>query len=140
MPRRYPQVAVKRSTTGLGLFALEAIPAGKPIIEYKGSILSEDEAEEKGGKYLYGLSNNRALDGSSRKNPARYINHSCKPNAADRISRNRVWIWSLQDIEAGEEITTDYGLEYFDQYIKPIGCLCVKCASRSKTAKHKNRR
>lgn len=131
MAIKIPRLAVKRTKIGLGLFALEKIPAGKRIVEYQGTVLSEDEAEEKGGKFLYDLSNNRALDGSSRNNRARYINHSCCPNACARVSRNRVWIWSLKEIEASEEITMDYGQEYFDQYIKPRGCLCKSCEKTS---------
>jgi SET domain-containing protein len=127
---KIPRLAVKRTKVGLGLIALEKIPAGKRIVEYQGTVLSEDDAEEKGGKFLYDLSNNRALDGSSRSNRARYINHSCSPNALAKVSRNRVWIWSLREIEVGEEITMDYGREYFEQYIKPKGCRCLLCEKK----------
>src|SRR5687767_14109429 len=123
-------VVVKRTKTGLGLFASQPIPAKTRIIEYQGEILDNDEADERGGKFLFTLDENRVIDGSARSNLARYINHSCEPNARERVARNRLWIWSLVDIEAGEEITSDYGEEYFDTYVKPDGCKCEKCASK----------
>jgi hypothetical protein len=63
---------------------------------------------------------------------ARYINHSCRPNAEALISKGRVWIWSRRNIKAGEEIAYDYGKEYFEGVIKPIGCKCEKCAENSR--------
>jgi uncharacterized protein len=119
--------AVRRTKTGLGLTALRKIAANQRIIEYKGPILSEEEAEEMGGMYLFGLADNRAVDGRSRSNLARYINHSCQPNAEERLTRNRIWIWSIREIEAGEEITINYGEEYFDAYIRQKGCKCTGC-------------
>jgi SET domain-containing protein len=130
MTRTNNSLIVKRSYAGLGLFTLKPIAADKRIIESVGVLLTDEEAKKAGGKYLYDLGNKLTLDGSSRSNIARYINHSCNPNARAYITRNRVWIWSLRPIEAGEEITTDYGKEYFDEYIKPKGCKCAACAPK----------
>jgi SET domain-containing protein len=120
--------AVKRTTTGLGLFTLQPIPADKKIIEYIGPIISAEEADRRGGKYLFELDEKRAIDGSARSNTARYINHSCRPNAKGYTSGRRIWIWSLRAIKAGEEITIDYGKEYLDAHIKK--CRCGKCAAQ----------
>ncbi len=122
---------VKRTKTGLGLIALQPISANTRLIEYKGPVLNEEEAEEVGGKYLFELDDKHVIDGSPRHNIARYINHSCSPNAEERIAGKRIWIWSRRVIQAGEEITIDYGKEYFDQYIKPKGCKCEYCVFRS---------
>ena len=119
--------AIKRSDTGLGLFATQNIPANTKIIQYTGIILSQEEADAVGGKYLIHLNNTQTLDGKLRTNTARYINHSCKPNSESRSTGRQVWIWAKKIIKAGKEITMDYGKEYFDQYIKPIGCKCKKC-------------
>jgi uncharacterized protein len=119
------RLAVKRSATGLGLFALQPIPADQRIIEYIGPIISAEEADRRGGKYLFELDEKRAVDGSARSNTARYINHSCRPNAKAYTSGNRIWIWSLRNIKAGDEITINYGKEYLDAHIKR--CKCVKC-------------
>jgi uncharacterized protein len=130
MSRNNANFAVRRTKTGLGLHALQTISVNSRIIEYVGPVLTEDEAEELGGKYLFGLDDNRVIDGRSRSNLARYINHSCRPNAEERLARNRLWIWSIKEIQAGEEITIDYGEEYFDAYIRQKGCRCESCFSQ----------
>jgi uncharacterized protein len=121
-------LAVRRAATGLGLFALEPIPFDKRIIEYTGQIISAEEADRRSGKYLFELDEKRAVDGSSRSNTARYINHACRPNAKAYTSGNRIWIWSLRAIEAGEEITINYGKEYLDAHIEL--CKCGGCVAR----------
>ena len=40
------RLSVKRSPTGLGLFALEAIPPEKRMVEYIGSVLTYEEANK----------------------------------------------------------------------------------------------
>jgi SET domain-containing protein len=118
---------IKRSVTGLGLFATETIPKGRRIIEYTGPLIPNEEVEKSDGKYFFGVNSKWSIDGSGRSNIARYINHSCRPNAEAFISGRRVWIWSKRKIKAGEEIAYDYGEEYFEGIIKSIGCKCQKC-------------
>jgi SET domain-containing protein len=125
-------LAVKRTATGLGLFALQLIPAGKRIIEYTGPLISNEEVEKRRGKYFFEVNSKWSIDGSPRSNMARYINHSCRPNTEAFISGRRVWIWSKKNIKAGEEITYNYGKQYFNDLIKPKGCKCEKCAPRTK--------
>ncbi len=48
------------------------------------------------------------IDGSRKGNDAKYINHSCEPNCEVLISRQRVFIHALRDIEPGEELFYDY--------------------------------
>jgi len=119
--------AVKRSVTGLGLFAVERIPKGKRIIEYTGPRVPNDVVDKSDGKYFFGVNKKWSIDGRGRDNIARYINHSCEPNAEAIISRGRVWIWSKRAIKPGEEIAYDYGKEYFEGIIREIGCRCRKC-------------
>ena len=120
---------IRRTECGLGFFTLVPIRAGKRIIEYIGVILTAEETRKKSGKYLMAIDDEYFIDGSPRANLARYINHSCEPNAKAYRTGVRVWIWSLRDIKAGEEITYDYGKKYFDDFIKPKGCKCTKCAN-----------
>jgi len=125
-------LAVKRTSIGLGLFALQDIPVGQRIIEYTGPLISNDEVEErKFGKYFFRVNTKWVIDGSPRTNTARYTNHSCRPNSEAFISGYRIWIWSKERIKAGEEISLDYGEEYFDDHIKPDGCKCAGCFVRS---------
>lgn len=140
MPRDVPY-EVKRTKTGLGLFATRPIPKGKRIIEYFGPFLPNEVVEKSNGKYYFGVNTKWSIDGSLRENLARYINHSCRPNAEAFVSqRRRVWIWSRKKIKPGEEIAYDYGKEYFEGIIEPIGCKCEKCgAPKSKVRKPKSK-
>lgn len=130
MSEKHKGLVVKRSVTGLGLFAVEPIAPRKRIIEYVGQLITNEEVESRGGKYFFGVNTKWSIDGSARSNLARYINHSCSPNSEAFVSGHRVWIWSKKSIQAGEEITINYGKEYFDDHIKPVGCSCAKCLKK----------
>ncbi len=129
MPSNTPKkskykLKVKQSNSGLGLFTEEEIPRSEFIIEYFGTHLSSKQADEKGGKYLFEINKNITIDGSSRLNLARYINHSCKPNSRAVLEGKRIFIYSKRKIKAGEEINCNYGKDYYERIIKPIGCKC----------------
>src|SRR5215203_2583051 len=127
---------VGRSRTGLGLFATKPIKKGSKIIRYFGPLLDskkkKDDAIE--NKYLFELTNRWTIDGSVRKNVARYINHACKPNAESDVKprKRKVFIRAIKNIEPGEEINYDYGTDYFKAYLKPIGCKCDACEKKRK--------
>src|SRR6201985_3118792 len=126
---------IGRSRTGLGLFATRRIKKGTRIIRYFGPLLDSKKKEDDiENKYLFELGNRWTIDGSVRKNIARYINHGCKPNAeSDVKSRKRkVYIRAIKTIEPGDEINDDYGTDYFKAYLKPIGCKCDACEKKRK--------
>lgn len=122
---------IGRSKTGLGLFATKPIKKGTKIIRYFGPMLDcrkeKDDAIE--NKYLFQINGRWTIDGSVRKNVARYINHSCRPNAESDVSARKrtVHIRAIKNIAPGDEINYDYGTEYFKEYLKPIGCKCDSC-------------
>ncbi|MEO5927370.1 MAG: SET domain-containing protein-lysine N-methyltransferase [Patescibacteria group bacterium] len=130
-PQLFP-LRVGRSSSGFGVFAVEEIPAKKFIIEYWGKLVSDAVADRVGGRYLFDLENGNAILGGTRKNTARYINHACRPNAETRTIKNRIYVYSRKRIKAGDEITYNYGKEYFDDFIKPHGCRCPTCVKKSK--------
>jgi len=121
------KLRVRRSRTGKGVFACEDIPKGACIAEYTGREVSDDEKGLDRGKFLFWVSKKRTIDGNIPQNRARYINHSCRPNCDAEGPNGRVFIMARRGIKAGEEITYNYGKEYFDQFIKPKGCKCLKC-------------
>lgn len=127
---------VGRSKTGLGLFATKPIKKGTRIIRYFGPILDSKipEQDEIENKYLFELNGRWTIDGSVRKNLARYINHSCRPNAESdvRPRERKVYIRAIKNIEPGDEINYDYGTDYFKAYLKPIGCKCDSCERKRK--------
>lgn len=123
------KIQVKRSSAGLGLFAAASFTKGELVIEYTGEVISEEEANQRGGKYLFELNDQWTIDGTDRKNTARYLNHSCKPNCYPELNEDetRVFIYAKRKIAPGEELTYNYGGDYFKRVIKPLGCKCDAC-------------
>jgi len=124
---------VGRARTGLGLFATEPIPKGAFIVAYRGIRISHAEAERRearGARYIFEVNSRWSIDGSNRRNLARYANHSCRPNAESALSKGRLILRAIRRIVKGDEITYDYGKDYFELFIRPIGCRCAKCGER----------
>jgi len=131
---------VGRSRTGLGLFATAPIAKGAFIIAYKGRRIGNAEAERleaRGSRYIYEINSRWSIDGSSRRNIARYLNHSCRPNAESDVVKGQVILRAIKAIKPGDEITFDYGEEYFDLFLAPIGCKCAKCMDAPRKAKRR---
>ncbi len=134
---------IGRSRTGLGLFATKPIKKGAKIVRYFGPLLDSrnkkhDDIEN---KYLFELNGRWTIDGSVRKNIARYINHACRPNAESDVSarKRKVVIRALKNISPGEEINYDYGTDYFKAYLKPIGCKCDSCEKKRRKLRAEER-
>lgn len=121
------KLRVRRSRTGKGLFTEEEIPKGACVIEYIGRPASLKEQTEDRGKYLFWTGKLTMINGNIPENLARYINHSCVPNCESDGPEGKVYILALRRIKPGEELTYDYGKEYFNRHIKPFGCKCSKC-------------
>src|SRR5205085_4663658 len=134
---------IGRSRTGLGLFATKPIKKGSKIVRYFGPLLDSRNKKHEGieNKYLFELNGRWTIDGSVRKNIARYINHACRPNAESDVSerKRKVVIRAIKDIEPGEEINYDYGSDYFKAYLKPIGCKCDACEKKRKKLRAEER-
>ena len=128
------KIAVKKSSAGLGLFATEAFKKGELVIEYTGEKITEEEANRRGGKYLFELNDNWTIDGKGRENKARYLNHSCKPNCYPELDENEehIFIYAKRAIAPGEELTYNYGKMYFNDLIKKDGCRCASCVEKVK--------
>ena len=115
---------MKRSNTGLGLFAARPFKKGERVAEYIGRALSNAEMHTSRSKYLFEINSRKMVDGAVRENIARYINHSCRPNCEAEVRRGRIYISAIRNIKIGEEFSYDYGEEYVDEHIKPRGCRC----------------
>jgi uncharacterized protein len=128
-------VRIGRSATGLGLFAAKSIAKRAYIVAYRGKRIPTAEAhrrEREGkAKYMFELNARWTIDGSSRRNLGRYINHACRPNCEAVLRRGQLIFVSLREIAPGEEITLDYGKDYFDLFIAPLGCRCATCAKKA---------
>ena len=128
--RRKSRFRVGRSKTGLGLFAAVVIRPGAYIVDYVGRRVRSAVAGRMNTKYLFELDDTWTIDGSSRRNVARYINHACRPNAEVRQVGQSLKVFALKRILPGDEITYDYGEEYFDAFIRSLPCRCASCVEK----------
>jgi hypothetical protein len=93
---------VGRSVTGLGLFAIKPIKRGAYIATYRGRRITTEEADRRaarGASYMFEVNKRWTIDGSPRWNVARYINHSCRPNAKPVGRKGGIVIVALRQIE-----------------------------------------
>ena len=121
---------------GLGAFALKDIPKGTRIIEYTGEHIDNVEADRRYDDdsmknhhtFLFILTSKTCIDAAYNGNEARFINHSCSPNAEAVVGRKHIWIDAMKKIPAGAEILYDYAFEDDDKYTeadyRKYGCRC----------------
>ncbi len=129
LPSRHLRVG--RAKAGLGLFACVAIKKGQFIVRYTGRKLRTEAADALDTRYLFEINSRWTIDGSNRKNRARYINHSCRPNAEVYFVKHVIKIRAIKNIKPGDEITYHYGRDYFDSFIRSSGCRCMSCGTKT---------
>jgi uncharacterized protein len=112
---------------GRGLFALSPVPARRKLGELGGERISQREARRRASETdciaIVEFGDGTALDASRAGGHFRYVNHSCEPNSFMRLYRGRVEFYALRRIEAGEELTCDYGETHHE------GALACRCGS-----------
>jgi uncharacterized protein len=115
---------------GMGGFARCPIKKDAPIIEYVGEKITKAEAEKRIAKdnpFIFILDDEFDIDGDVKWNPARFLNHSCEPNARAEIFGEQIWILARRDIAPGEEVTFNYSYGLDDYEDHPCKCGTVKC-------------
>jgi SET domain-containing protein len=114
----------KSGITGQGLFAGTRIPARAKIGEFEGEVIGLREARRRAkGQRIVAIVEleKHALDATRTGRGFRFINHSCAPNTYIRCTRDRAEFYALREIEAGTELTADYGET---QHNGTLRCLC----------------
>ena len=114
----YRLIVGKSPIGGDGLFAGEEIPWGRKIIEYKGAVIGDREAQVRiaqGANAIMELGRDQNIDGFDNGNGAALVNHSRgSPNCFLLREKGRVWLVAgVEGIKAGEELTYDYGSDYY---------------------------
>ncbi len=127
---------------GNGVFATRAIPAGKRLVEYKGQRITwkqadtryPDEPDGPSHTFLFSVNEKIVIDANREGNVARWINHSCEPNCETTEDDGRIFIESIRDIKAGEELSYEYNITFDERHTKALkaryGCICGTKACR----------
>ncbi|MBI5644809.1 SET domain-containing protein [Candidatus Kaiserbacteria bacterium] len=110
--------------TGKGLFAARDFKKREYLLDYTGIKIATKVADTLSSRYLFEINSRWTIDGEPSSNTARWINHACEPNVEAEIEGGRIKIYAIRNITKGEEFAIDYGDEYFDEFIKPVGCKC----------------
>ncbi|KAK9363792.1 hypothetical protein V1504DRAFT_444559 [Lipomyces starkeyi] len=109
------------NVSGWGLFMGESIKQDEYLGEYKGELISQDEAERRGKIYdkrgvsfLFESTKDQCVDATRAGNKLRFINHSRQnPNCHARIllvnGIHRIAFFARRRIKEGEELFIDYG-------------------------------
>jgi SET domain-containing protein len=111
-----------------GVYTTRPIRKGARVVEYAGPRITPEEADRlydgASRTYLYGLEDGKTvIDGEGL---GAFLNHSCDPNCEIDEIKNRVWIFAIRNIAAGEELLWDYNL-YDDEAPAPCHCGSRKC-------------
>jgi hypothetical protein len=85
-----------------------------------------EEYKSKACTYLMSLSDNEVIDPTYKGNLARFINHSCDPNCLTQkwyvLGEQCIGIFTLRDINEGEELTFNYNFDIHKTTFQR--CLC----------------
>jgi uncharacterized protein len=124
-------VIFKQSTIhGLGGFAKTHLAMGDRIIDYVGEKIVKYESArrcEANNVYIFSINSEQDIDGSVEWNPARFLNHSCSPNCEAEFDVDQIWVIANRDINAGEELTFNYGFNLEDYRDYPCHCSAPNC-------------
>ena len=104
--------------SGEGVFAVADIPWGVKIVEFTGAMINDAEAALRaraGASAIMELGHGMNIDGFDRGGIAAKINHRRRsPNCCLLRDKGRIWIIAgIEGVKAGEELTYDYGTDYF---------------------------
>lgn len=113
---------IRPCKTGMGVFTTVTIPAGVPIIEFRGDLFKSDETKHPDSEILQ-IGPNTFMGPSGDIDD--YVNHSCAPNCIIHIVGNRAILYSRFLITPDSEITFDYSTSSTDTPdIWKMDCQC----------------
>ena len=142
---------------GWGVRTTEKIAEGVFILEYIGEVVSHRLFRDRMSTmykddphhYCLNLDSRTVIDGYRIANEGRFVNHSCEPNCEmQKWSCNgyyRVGLFSLRDIEPGEELSYDYNFDnYNSEHQQVCHCGSSRCrgviGGRKKSGNNSERR
>jgi len=128
-PTDNPNVIVKNTPKGRGVFATRNIPAGVLIAEFVGELIISDLATTVPADVVDHVIQVGPKEFISAKGRlAEIINHSCDPNCG---IQNLTQVVTAYPVKAGDEITWDYRCsENSDWVLEQCLCGAERCTGR----------
>jgi hypothetical protein len=125
-----PSAAAREAgAKGMGVFALEAIPAGTTVAAFGGAVVDGAELRSLGEHVCHHalqIDDDLFLASMPPFDPADYVNHSCDPNCGIVGS---VLMVARRPVGAGEELCFDYAMTDSDDYDE-FACACATARCR----------
>lgn len=130
----HAQVVLGRSLVhGWGAFALQGVDKGKLVGEYRGELVSQDEADRRGKiydkqscSYLFDLNDELVVDATRKGAKLKFANHHPHPNLRPRVllvdGDHRVGLYAARAIEAGDELCFNYSAEFWSAAAREASC------------------
>ncbi|CAG8455408.1 6923_t:CDS:2 [Acaulospora morrowiae] len=125
---------------GYGLRAMESLCKNQFVMEYLGEVIKNDvfqkrlkQYSEEGLKHFYfmSLQAGEVIDATGKGCVARFINHSCAPNCYVQKwmvgDKYRIGIFTLRDVQEGEELTFDYNADRYGSEAQACHCGEPEC-------------
>lgn len=126
-----PVLEIRHTPIGQAVFAIAAIPAFTPVLEFRGSVYEARELED---PYLIDHSiqvgPDTYLGPTGGGSPDDYVNHACDPNCGVIVTIENVLMVAIRRIEAGEEVTYDYSTTMWRNPWPMVGCRCGAASCR----------
>lgn len=126
----HPGLIVRSSSIhAAGCYTTRPIARGTRICEYDGRRLSKADADacykDRPVTYLFSCGGNTVIDGFGI---AMFLNHSCNPNCeTEQDAKGRIFISTLRNVAAGEELTYEYNLYDSDEEAQRCFCAAPNC-------------
>lgn len=111
------------ATKGIGVFAVEPIPANTTVAGFGGHVVDGTELENLGEAvriHALQIDDDLFIASAPPFDSADYVNHSCDPNCGIVGS---VLLVTMRDVGSGEELCFDYAMTDSDDY-DMFECTC----------------
>src|SRR6266487_3268737 len=102
------RTSAANSGSGLKISLTICLPSNNQ--SWRDEVASPRPKHNRGDAYIFAFNERYDIDEKTLKNTARYINHSCEPNCEAVVTKRTIGIVALRDIQAGEELSYNYGL------------------------------
>lgn len=117
---RFPSIRVDESRTGRGVFVLDGVQRGEPILVFHGTPIDFAGTLAKGERECDALQIGPDLY-LDLEAPGRFVNHSCEPNSG--LRDDGVTLVALRDLAPGDEVLFDYSTTMAENHWT-LECLC----------------
>jgi len=112
----------------MGVFAIDAIPAGTTVVGFGGSVVNRAELDvlaEEMRTHALQIDDDLFLASEVPFDDADFVNHSCDPNCGIVGS---ILLVTMRDIRLGEELCFDYAMTDtadYDEFV--CSCATARC-------------